>query len=313
MKLISILASASFLLALNAAASPGFAHPEVARAHSASTRHSKLARDLSQASGARLARRCKAKPKSTSTHKTTSTKKPAPKTSTTAAAKSTPAPVSSAKGVIDVTSCGATGATVKITDTTGPNGSIDWLNRGITSGGWNPCHVSVDQVISVDLATALKSSSSPFHACAPYLDFFTQFGNQFNVPPIMLASFAMQESSCQPGAQGEGGEQGLMQLTQDKCTGAPDGNCKDPKFNIMTGAKFFSDLLASNNGNVIVTVGMYNGWNPGMTEAQATAAANSNCCRCQNNLDYLDQYFNGWMQNVQGDSLGKFFNLKNCP
>lgn len=79
-----------------------------------------------------------------------------------------------------------------------------------------------------------------------------------------------------------------MQLTKDKCGGAPGGNCKDPvsriiwqklpllmgcfrffvisqDFNIRTGAKFFADTLASNDGNAIETIGMYNGWKKGMT------------------------------------------------
>jgi hypothetical protein len=43
----------------------------------------------------------------------------------------------------------------------------------------------------------------------------------------MLASFAMQESSCNPNTVGGAGEQGLMQITPDKCKGAPNGNCKD--------------------------------------------------------------------------------------
>jgi hypothetical protein len=37
----------------------------------------------------------------------------------------------------------------------------------------------------------------------------------------------MQESSCNPSAVGGAGEQGLMQITQEKCKGAPNGNCKD--------------------------------------------------------------------------------------
>jgi soluble lytic murein transglycosylase-like protein len=99
----------------------------------------------------------------------------------------------------------------------------------------------------------------------------------------MIASFALQESSCQPNTTGEGGEQGLMQISQDKCTGAPDGNCKDPvsfffpflvrnthciyekDFNIGVGAKFFANTLKNNNGNVIQSIGQYNGWFVGMT------------------------------------------------
>ena len=93
----------------------------------------------------------------------------------------------------------------------------------------------------------------------------------------------MQESSCNPSAVGGAGEQGLMQITRDKCKGAPNGNCKDivsflihgfrfthqlychQDFNIRTGAEFFAATLASNGGDVFSTIGEYNGWEPGMT------------------------------------------------
>lgn len=48
-----------------------------------------------------------------------------------------------------------------------------------------------------------------------------------SVPPILLASIALQESSCNPATVGGNGEQGLMQLTSDKCGNAPGGNCQD--------------------------------------------------------------------------------------
>lgn len=38
---------------------------------------------------------------------------------------------------------------------------------------------------------------------------------------------ALQESSCNPATVGGNGEQGLMQLTSDKCGDAPGGNCQD--------------------------------------------------------------------------------------
>lgn len=47
------------------------------------------------------------------------------------------------------------------------------------------------------------------------------------VPPILVASIAMQESTCNANTVGGAGEQGLMQLTQDKCGSAPNGNCRD--------------------------------------------------------------------------------------
>lgn len=92
----------------------------------------------------------------------------------------------------------------------------------------------------------------------------------------------MQESSCNAETVGGAGEQGLMQLTKDKCGGAPDGNCKDPvsyllnliyfaelvinkEYNIRTGTEFFSTTLKNNDGNLLLTLGNYNGWPEGMT------------------------------------------------
>lgn len=108
-----------------------------------------------------------------------------------------------------------------------------------------------------------------------------------------------------------------MQLTSDKCHKAPGGNCKDVHYNIKEGARFFSHTLAKKKGNVLEAIGDYNGWFTGMTFAKATAARHSSCCRCQNNLDYLHQYLNGWAQNIDVDThqpkIGVYFNLDVCP
>jgi soluble lytic murein transglycosylase-like protein len=85
------------------------------------------------------------------------------------------------------------------------------------------------------------------------------------VPSIILASFALQESSCNPRTIGGAGEQGLMQITKEKCGGAPGGNCLDPDFNIRTGARYFSETLKKNHGDLLKSIGMYNGWYTGMT------------------------------------------------
>jgi hypothetical protein len=126
----------------------------------------------------------------------------------------------------------------------------------------------------------------------------------------------MQESSCNPNTVGGAGEQGLMQLTSDKCVGTPNGNCQDVDFNIGAGAKFFSQLLNENDGDLLSSIGHYNGWFQGMTHADATAAAHSGQCREQNNLDYLHQFLNGWCQNINAyqhdPPLGKYFNLNVC-
>ncbi|KAJ6596661.1 glycoside hydrolase family 23 protein [Mycena sp. CBHHK59/15] len=203
----------------------------------------------------------------------------------------------------------------KITPTSGPNGDLDWFNCGITGSGWNPPYITVNDIVAVDLTDALKSPSTPFSACSKYVQYFEKYGNQYGIPAIILASFAMQESSCDASTVGGAGEQGLMQLTVDKCGGAPNNDCKNPDFNIKTGARYFSQTLSDNNGNLLLSIGNYNGWYDGLTVAAATAARWTSCCRCQNNLDYLHQFLNGWVQNINAYSnhLGKYFNLDPCP
>lgn len=105
---------------------------------------------------------------------------------------------------------------------------MDWLDCGFEGSGWNPPYVRVKDLITVSLDVALQDKNSPFKACTDYISLFEKHGNVYNIPPIMLASFAMQESSCRPWVVGGAGEQGLMQITKDKCGGAPGGNCQDP-------------------------------------------------------------------------------------
>ncbi|KAF8578719.1 glycoside hydrolase family 23 protein [Ramaria rubella] len=204
----------------------------------------------------------------------------------------------------------------QVTSNAGPNGSEDWLNCGINDSGWRPPYVRINDLIMEDLNQAMSPSNSPFKTCSPYVSFFYQYGKENGIPPIMLAAFALQESSCKEDTTGGAGEQGLMQLTKDKCGDAPGGNCKDPAFNIRTGAKFFSDTLASHGGSVLEAIGMYNGWKSGMTYGEATAAGSGPCCRCQNNLDYIHQFVNGWLmgKNVYGGEprIGVYFNLDKC-
>jgi hypothetical protein len=86
----------------------------------------------------------------------------------------------------------------------------------------------MQDIITQSLSSAVQSPSSPFKACSKYITLFETYGAQYGISPIILASFAMQESSCNPNTVGGAGEQGLMQITRDKCGGAPGGNCKDP-------------------------------------------------------------------------------------
>lgn len=198
----------------------------------------------------------------------------------------------------------------------GPNGHIDFLNCGINGSGWNPPLIKIEGIVTVDLSAVAYQNGSTFVNCQDFVSTFEKYGSQYGIPAILLASFAMQESSCNPSIVGGAGEQGLMQLTSDKCVGAPNGDCQDVDFNIGAGAKFFSQLLDENDGNLLSSIGHYNGWFQGMTYADATAAAHGGDCREQNNLDYLHQFLNGWCQNInayQHDPLlGKYFNLNVC-
>ncbi|EIN11855.1 lysozyme-like protein [Punctularia strigosozonata HHB-11173 SS5] len=235
-------------------------------------------------------------------------------TSSTKKAAPTTAVVSSSLIAVTDKACGASGATKNVKAHSGPNGNIDWLNCGVNEGGWTPPYVTVNDIKAASLETALDSSSSPFHACKDYIGLFTKYANENGLPPILIASIAMQESTCNPNTVGGAGEQGLMQLTKDKCGAAPGGNCKDVNYNIKTGAKFFADSLKANGGDLLHTIGGYNGWPKKMTFSEATAAAHTDCCRCQNNLDYLHQTLNGWMQNVDPytSKIGKYWNLDQC-
>ncbi|KAF9049946.1 glycoside hydrolase family 23 protein [Panaeolus papilionaceus] len=222
-------------------------------------------------------------------------------------------------GVIRIknSSCGDPRASRTPSQYAGPNGHMDWLTCGFESpGGWQPPHVTMNDIVTQPLSTALQSPVSPFKNCAPFIHLFERYGKQFGIAPIMLASFAMQESYCQPNTIGGGGEQGLMQITREKCVGAPGGNCLDPDFNIRTAARYFATTLAEVGGNVLLAAGRYNGWRRGLTKDQAFAARNSDCCRCQNNGDYPHQLFNGWLQNINAYNvkprMGKYFNLDAC-
>ncbi|OWZ55237.1 transglycosylase SLT domain-containing protein [Cryptococcus neoformans] len=211
---------------------------------------------------------------------------------------------SSSSGLLSITDsiCGYSNP-----DADSPNGSEDWLNCGLDGAGWTPPMVTVDELIAAELTT-----DGVFSPCADYIDLFNQYADQYGLKGIMLASFAMQESTCNPSVTGGNGEAGLMQLASENCGGAPNGNCYDVNFNIQRAAELFSGLISSNGGNVLLAIGSYNGWYSGLTYASGTAAASRGQCSAQNNLDYIHQFCNGWMQNKGGYTLGTYFNLKSC-
>ncbi|ELU37088.1 SLT domain-containing protein [Rhizoctonia solani AG-1 IA] len=158
-----------------------------------------------------------------------------------------------------------------------------------------------------DLGAELASGNSIFKNCAQYWDAIDDASGE-TVPAIMIASIMMQESSCNKDTVGGGGEQGLMQITHEKCAGAPGGNCRDPWFNIHTGARYLKGQVDANGGNVLK-----NGWVDGMTIDSATAARWSACCSsCFPSS--LHQFLNGWLQgkDAYSNGLGVYNNLAVC-
>ncbi|PWN49125.1 hypothetical protein IE53DRAFT_370029 [Violaceomyces palustris] len=212
--------------------------------------------------------------------------------------------ISIGKGLFGLTSnnCGSSGATESL-----PNGQQWFLNCGIDQGGWKPPTVKLDQLKIADPDEAVKGAFKP---CKDLVWAFKQASQTHNVPATVLMSFAMQESTCRPWVTGGNGEQGLMQITQDKCGGAPNGDCKDVYFNVNAGAKYFKQQLDANNGNVLLALGQYNGWYEGLTVSKATQPARQGNCHAQQNLDYLFQLLNGWFLGKEAYSMGKYQNVR---
>ena len=152
------------------------------------------------------------------------------------------------------------------------------------------------------------AQSATFKPCAKYEGAFTAAEKATGVPAVLLMSFAMQESTCNPSVTGGNGEIGMMQLTPDKCGGI---NCWDAATNIMTGAKYFKTEYDNRGQNVLAAAGAYNGWQDG--QLSYNSATNQQWgCRAQNNLDYLNQLFNGWCQGKTGYDMKVYNNLGSC-
>ncbi|KAI5479624.1 glycoside hydrolase family 23 protein [Pseudohyphozyma bogoriensis] len=208
--------------------------------------------------------------------------------------------------------CGASDA-----DDDYPNGAEAFLNCGLSkfdkSSPWTPpAGVTVDHLKVVSIEEAI-ASNSVWEPCSKFTTLFEKYGEKHGIPPIMLAALALQESTCNPNVLGDsGGAFGLMQITQDKCNGMGAAGCSAPDYNIDTAAAYLASQIKAANGNILTALGQYNGWVPGMTFTSATAAEYSDCCECQNNLDYLHQMLNGWLLGKTGYEMGSYNNLKMC-
>ncbi|KAI9929590.1 hypothetical protein ASPWEDRAFT_183944 [Aspergillus wentii DTO 134E9] len=198
----------------------------------------------------------------------------------------------------------AQGATEKVTSNTGPNGSEDWLNTGITSDGWDPPFLAINDIYHINRDQFYSGIGSP---CKQYDGYFQTAGDNYGVDPTILAVLAMQESSCNADAGGP--TPGLMQVS---CDNYPNGQCTDDiQDNVNAGANYLVGQLNASGGNAIKAFGSYNGWftagsglngDKGLTkDYPCSEEGKSN--GVPQNLDYLHQVLNGWMMglDVYGD------------
>lgn len=65
--------------------------------------------------------------------------------------------------------CGSSGATEQVTKTTGPNGSMDFLNCGLYGNGWTPPTLSLDNILAMPLDEALEDPNTPYGPCKPFV------------------------------------------------------------------------------------------------------------------------------------------------
>ncbi|BGP30049.1 hypothetical protein JCM10296v2_001801 [Rhodotorula toruloides] len=208
--------------------------------------------------------------------------------------------------------CGPSGATEE-----NPNGSESFLNCGISKSspdsGWTPPQgVTLDHITTVSIEHAL-AINPVWEPCKPFIPLFEKIGKETGLPAILLAAFALQESTCNPHVLGDnGGAFGLMQITEDKCGGRDRHACADPEYNVRTAANYFKKELENQGGQFLVALGAYNGWYPGLSWNVATAKAYTPACPQQQNIDYLYQMMAGWLMGRTGYELGSAKNLAVC-
>ncbi|PMD16298.1 glycoside hydrolase family 23 protein [Hyaloscypha hepaticicola] len=202
----------------------------------------------------------------------------------------------------------AQGATEEVTPGSGPNGSEDWFNTGLNSGGWNPPFLDFTSLYHINRPQFYSGVGA---ACAQYDSYFQSAGDSHGIDPTILAFIAMQESSCNADAGGP--TPGLMQVA---CENYPNGVCTDSlQDNVDAGANYLSSQLQATGNNAIAAIGAYNGWFPGMTQDYPCSAQGQANGEPQN-LDYLQQTLNGWFtgQDVYGDEtwIGDYQCSGNC-
>lgn len=195
----------------------------------------------------------------------------------------------------------------------GPNGSETWLNSGLSSDGWSPPYIGIDDISHIPLEDYYNGVGSN---CAQYDAAFKSSGEKYNIDPAILAFIAMQESSCN--ADADSPTPGLMQCAPGNCYEGQGGDCKYPvEDNVDCGAWVLRTYLDAADGNALRALGRYNGWftaedntglngGRGLTESYP-CSEEGQANGVPQNLDYIHEVLNGWFQgyDIYGDDSDK--------
>ncbi|KAG8407785.1 hypothetical protein J3459_018354 [Metarhizium acridum] len=183
----------------------------------------------------------------------------------------------------------------------GPNGSQEWLNRGVRGNGWNPPFLDVRNITHVPLKAFYKGIGAD---CEKYDRFFKISGMKYDINPAILAFIAWQESFCKADATGPA--PGLFQCDPSNCQNGKK-NCQYPIMeNSDCGAHVLRVALNRAEGNIIYALGLYNGWftagdrtglngGKGLTE-NYPCSEEGKVYRVPLDLNYLHNMLNGWFQ-----------------
>lgn len=105
---------------------------------------------------------------------------------------------------------------------------------------------------SADFASYMEEKDNSLAAI------FTEAAETYHVPVNLLTAMAKQESAFQANATSKSGAMGIMQLMPATASYFGCENPYDPRENIMTGAKYISQLLDTYNGDTSLALAAYN-------------------------------------------------------
>ena len=91
-----------------------------------------------------------------------------------------------------------------------------------------------------------------------YDDLIQEAAREHNLDPALIRAVMQTESGFDPTVVSPAGAIGLMQLMPALAEELGVTDARDPRENVMAGAKYLRQLLTANRGNVALTLASYN-------------------------------------------------------